>query len=206
MVSAKASQAQNYSKNLLFIRIWIKNIFYGEVKKQYFDYFCSFIVSKDWAIWMLLISYDAVLLILLSPPTGSSVSFTHSLTLCLTGAFSALLEFVNCQNAAPGWLAKCVWFFFVEEHALGTLERNRDCVRETERGKKINKLKRLIEGKRMEGRAGWALKRYSLQCVPFPSTEAGSLCAASVGRQRRKERRPYEGKRRPETTVVMEAK
>ncbi len=50
---------------------------------------------------------------------------------------------------------------FVEEHALGTLQKDRqgDCVRERER---------LTEGKRWEGRAGICLGSEEILCSVFP--------------------------------------
>lgn len=77
--------------------------------------------------------------------SGWEQSVLHTfLLLCLTGAFSTLLEFVNSRNAAHCWLAECV--IFVGEHALGTLKRDRQ--KESERDKKERE--RLIEGKRTE--------------------------------------------------------
>lgn len=65
------------------------------------------------------------------PPSRSSLSFTHSSIRCLRGAFSALLEFVNNQKHRS-WLVCRVCVIFVGEHALGTLERDRQCNRERE--------------------------------------------------------------------------
>lgn len=88
--------------------------------------------------------------------------------------------------------AKCVCEFLLKimywEHLR---EIDSDC--EGERGTETR-----IEvdwGKENGGaswRSGWAAKIYSRQRVSFPSMEAGSLCAASVGRRRQEERRLHE--------------
>lgn len=179
-------------------RVLIK-LFLWSSKSNNFIIFFAFIVCKDWAIWMVYSGFKLCSFVLVPKwisclfSTGSSLSFTHFPSLCLTGAFSARLEFVNSQNTAPGWLTKCVWFLLKSMHWEHLRETDRETVRARKKKKKKNR--GWLREREWKGKLafGWAVKRYSLQCVPFPSMEASSSSAASVGRQRQKERWWYEG-------------
>lgn len=79
------------------------------------------------------------------------------------------MGFVNGQKAVP-WLAESMCMGFVAKHALGALESDAqsDYKRETGGMGRKKRKEGLIEGKRMEGRAGTAVRRYFL-CSALPA-------------------------------------
>lgn len=111
---------------------------------------CSFVLVPKWISCLF--------------STGSSLSFTHFPSLCLTGAFSVHLEFVNSENTAPGWLAKCVWFLLKSMHWEHLRETDRETVRER---KKKN---REVDWGKENGGASWRLAEQwrDILCSVFP--------------------------------------
>lgn len=112
---------------------------------------CSFVLVPKWISCLF--------------STGSSLSFTHFPSLCLTGAFSARLEFVNSQNTAPGWLTKCVWFLLKSMHWEHLRETDRETVRARNKKKRIE-----VDWGKENGRASWRLAEQwrDILCNVFP--------------------------------------
>lgn len=112
---------------------------------------------------------------------------------CLTGAFSALLEFRNSHNTAPGWLAECLWFMLEGLH----FEHMRDRTKVREKGaEEIKKIKKEVDQVKQNEKASWFLAEQRgdihRSVFPFhswrpglylPPLWAGTSCRGKESRQ-----------------------
>lgn len=73
------------------------------------------------------------------------------------------------KKQSPGWLSECVWVLLQSMHWERLRAMSRATIKDRREGwgRKKKGKEGLIEGKRMEGRAGTAVRRYFL-CSAFP--------------------------------------
>lgn len=120
--------------------------------------------------------------------SGCEQSVLHTfLLLCLTGAFSTLLEFVNSGNAAHCWLAECVWFLLESMHWEHLKETDRERGRERQKEREREREREVDWGKE-NGGASWCLAEQIFSAVCSLFIHGGQLFICCLSGQAETER------------------